>query len=73
MQAKYSADQFPRFPERVQGKDIRYYLAVLLPVEGPAPDGTVLLNLDWIARKVLRHWRGLPQALSMRIGETLES
>ena len=73
MQAKYSADQFPRFPERVQGKDIRYYLAVLLPVEGPPPDGTVLLNLDWIARKVLRHWRGLPQALSMRIGETLES
>ena len=52
-------------------QSLRRYAAILLP-ENPTPltDGrTELLDLEWIARAVLRHWQALPQACAMRVGE----
>ena len=68
VQAKFFASQAPEFGKI--GRDIRCYAAVLLP-ECPKPpnDETCLLNLDWIAHAVQRHWQCLPQALAMRVGE----
>ena len=53
-------------------QSMRRYAAILTP-ENPTPltDGTVLLDLERIARAVLRHWQALPQARAMRIGEEL--
>ena len=70
LQVKLFADPAPAFPDRPTDDVIRRYVAVLLP-ENPTPpaDGSKLLDLDWIACAVKRHWRGLPQALSMRVGE----
>ena len=51
-------------------QSLRRYAAILLP-ENPTPptDGrTNLLDLEWIARAVLRHWQALPQARAMRVG-----
>lgn len=52
-------------------QSLRRYAAILLP-ENPTPptDGrTELLDLEWIARAVLRHWQALPQARAMRVGQ----
>ena len=66
-QAKFLAQAGPEFA-RV---GVRCYGAVLLP-QNPIPpnDGTVLLDLDWVARAVRRHWQRLPQALAMRVGKS---
>ena len=54
-------------------QSLRRYAAILLP-ENPTPptDGrTELLDLEWIARALLRHWQALPQARAMRVGKRL--
>ena len=68
VQAKFFASQAPGFGKI--GRGIRCYAAVLLP-ECPKllNDRTCLLNLDWIAHAVQRHWQRLPQALAMRVGK----
>ncbi len=77
MQAKLRADQAPDLGNLGQrdksDKQVRRYAAVLIP-EDPTPpsDDTCLLNLDWIADAVRRHWRSLPQAHSIRAGEPEE-
>ncbi len=50
---------------------LRRYAAILLPENPTLPtDGrTELLDLEWIARAVLRHWQALPQARAMRVGQ----
>lgn len=51
------------------GEGVRCYSAVLLPDDPtPPPEGTQLLDLEWIVDALQRHWRKLPQALAMRIG-----
>lgn len=49
---------------------LRRYAAILVQKKrNPPDDGTEFLDLERIARAVLRHWQGLPQARAMRIGE----
>ena len=70
MQAKLTAWSAPELSDRGHfDRPVRRYAAVLVP-EKPAPptDGTILLDLEWIADAVRRHWRALPQARAMRIG-----
>ena len=72
MQAKYYANKAPELAD-VGGsvRSIRRYAAVFLPENPTRPsDGTCLLNLDWIASEVRRHWRRLPLAVTLRVGET---
>ena len=71
MQAKLYAQRAPGFPDaEPRNPGVRLYSAVLV-LERPAPPsgGVRLLDLDWIAKAVQRHWRFLPQARAMRIGE----
>ena len=71
MQAKYYAKRAPELGSLTTvGGPLRCYTAVFLPEnpEGPT-DGSRLLCLDWITSAVQRHWRRLPLALTMRIGE----
>ena len=70
MQAKLYAWSAPELGELGHTDHIKRYAAVLVP-EKPIPptDGTTLLDLAWIADAVRRHWRALPQARSMRVGE----
>ena len=71
MQAKLYARRAPGFPVAgPRNPGVRLYSAVLV-LERPDPPGggVQLLDLDWIARAVQRHWRFLPQARAMRIGE----
>ena len=73
MQAKFRAYHAPNLgnPSGNNGERIRRYTAVFLPKTPKEPsDGTCLLNLEWIADAVRRHWRRLPLALSMRVGES---
>ena len=73
LQVKFrSVNEIGEFGDQADDGDIRRYLAILLPHDPPSPpnDSITLLNHDWIARTVQRHWRNLPQALSMRVGET---
>ena len=70
MQAKLTAWSAPELSDRGHfGRPVRRYAAVLIP-ERPAPptDGTILLDREWIADAVRRHWCVLPQARAMRIG-----
>ena len=70
MQAKLYYDGQPLNLDNLADKQkLRRYAAILIP-ENPRPptDGTVLLDLEWIARAVRRHWQALPQARTMRIG-----
>ena len=71
MQAKYYADHAPGLGNLATGdRTLRRYAAVFLPENPRAPtDGTRLLNLDWTVAAVCRHWRRLPLALTLRIGE----
>lgn len=72
MQAKFIANRAPNLgnPGGNNGERIRRYAAVFLPKTPREPsDGTCLLNLEWIADAVRRHWRRLPLALTMRVGE----
>lgn len=71
MQAKYSANKAPELGDVSGfGPSIRRYAAVLLPENPSRPtDGTHLLDLDWIAEAVLRHWCHLPMALTLRVGD----
>ena len=50
---------------------LRRYAAILVPEEPTRPtDGrTELLDMEWIASAVHRHWRKLPQACAMRVGK----
>ncbi|MXX15439.1 MAG: hypothetical protein F4Z86_18680 [Gemmatimonadetes bacterium] len=49
---------------------LRRYAAILVQKKrNPPNDGTKFLDLERIARAVLRHWQALPQARAMRIGE----
>ena len=70
MQAKYFAENAPALDDLIMNKSIKRYAAVFLP-ENPADpmDGTCLLNLDWIVNAVRKHWKSLPLALTLRIGE----
>lgn len=71
MQAKLKAWSTPELSKLgYNSNGIKRYAAVLFP-EDPKPpsDGTILLDLGWIANKVLRHCEKLPQALAMRIGK----
>lgn len=48
---------------------LRRYAAILVQKKrNPPNDGTEFLDLERIARAVLRHWQALPQAHAMRIG-----
>ena len=70
MQAKLTARSAPELSNHGHfDRPVRRYAAVLLP-ERPKPptDGTILLDLAWIAGAVRRHWRVLPQACAMRVG-----
>ena len=50
--------------------EIKQYAAILVPENlKPPSDGTILLDLDWIANSVRRNYARLPQALAMRIGK----
>lgn len=72
MQAKFYAKKAPNLGILgVDGEErIKHYAAVLLPETPSKPtDGTCLLNLDWIASAVRRHWRCLPLATTMRVGK----
>ena len=72
MQAKFRANNAPNLSNLgVDDEErIRRYAAVLLPETPREPtDETCLLNLDWISCSVRRHWRNLPLALTMRVGE----
>lgn len=71
MQAKYYANNAPELGNLAMGgRTLRRYAAVFLPTHPRAPtDGTRLLNLDWIVGAVRRHWRRLPLAQTLRIGE----
>ena len=71
MQAKLYAQHAPGFPAAgPHNPGVRLYSAVLVLEHPDPPGGGVhLLDLDWIARAVQRHWRFLPQARTMRIGE----
>ena len=70
VQAKLYARSAPAMRPFVSGgQEIRRYAAVLLPPNPEDPDdGTILLDLDWIACKVKTCWRRLPLALSIRVG-----
>ena len=51
-------------------RSLRRYAAILVQERrNPPTDGTVLLDLEWIADAVRRHWQALPQACAMRVGE----
>lgn len=71
MQAKLYARHAPNFQKvRPRNPDTRLYSAVLTPERPKPPGGGVhLLDLNWIAKAVRRHWRCLPQARAMRVGE----
>ena len=71
MQAKYYAKRAPELGSLTTiERPLRCYAAVFLPEHPEEPtDGSRLLCLDWIASAVRRHWRRLPLALTMRIGE----
>lgn len=70
MQAKYYANRAPELSNLQRNPLIRRYAAVLLPENPMGPtDGSCLLNLEWIVRAVRRHWRRLPLALALRVGE----
>ena len=72
MQAKFRAYRAPNLGniDDDNGAGIRRYAAVLIPETPREPtDGTRLLNLNWIASAVHRHWRRLPLAITMRVGE----
>ena len=70
MQAKlYHYGQPLNLGNSAHQQKLRRYAAILIPEEPrPPTPGTVLLDLEWIARAVLRHWQALPQAHTMRIG-----
>ena len=70
MQAKYFAKTAPELGNLTTiRRRLRRYSAVLAPENPSEPtDGTCLLNLDWIACAVRRHWRRLPLAVTMRVG-----
>ena len=67
VQSKFFARRAPEFARA----GLRCYGSVLLP-EHPIPprDGTILLDLEWVARAVRRHWQRLPPALAMRVGKS---
>ena len=70
MQAKYYAKQAPDVGDPAGDRPLRRYAAVLTPETPAEPtDGSCLLHLDWIASAVHQHWRCLPLARSMRVGE----
>ena len=71
MQAKYYANSAPELGSLSQaGRKIKRYAAVFLPEDPIEPsDGTHLLNLDWIVHAFCRHWRHLPLAVTLRVGE----
>ena len=70
MQAKlYHYGQPLNLGNSAHQQKLRRYATILIPEEPRPPiPGTVLLDLEWIARAVLRHWQALPQAHTMRIG-----
>ena len=70
MQAKLSANKFPRRPALEDG--VKFYSAVLYGCGSPKEAGqtnTEYLDMDWISHKVLKHADRLPQAIAMRIGK----
>ena len=73
MQAKYVGNELHEFgvlPTPTEGLPIRRYWAEFLPRwRSDRPDGITVLNLDWVVCAVSRHWRSLPLALTLRIGE----
>ena len=73
MQAKLYAQSAPELRELGHtDRQIERYVAVLVLERPVQPtDGTKLLNLEWIANAVHRHWRTLPQARAMRVGEQM--
>ena len=70
MQAKYSAESPPNFSELPEKRpSIRYYAAVFLPGARWKPaKGITLLDFDWTVKGVCRHWRSLPFAMTLRVG-----
>lgn len=70
MQSKLFAWSVPELSDLGHhDRPIRRYAAVLV-MRTPAqpPDGTELLDLEWTAEAVRRHWKVLPQAHAMRVG-----
>ena len=51
-------------------QSLRRYAAILVQERrNPPTNGTELLDLEWVVSAVRRHWRVLPQARAMRVGE----
>lgn len=75
MQAKYVGDELHDFGEQsVEGPPIRRYWAEFLPGwRSHLPEGVELLDLAWVVAGVRRHWRFLPLALTLRVGESTPS
>lgn len=70
LQCKFWSDTAPDFDlDGNDAKPPRIYSAVLLPEQPAPPSHATLLDLAWISERVVRHWRDLPQARAMRIGE----
>ena len=71
MQAKYVGAELHDFGDlSTHGPSIRRYWAEFLPGRrATLPEGVRLLHLDWVVSAVVRHWRSLPLALTLRIGE----
>ena len=68
MQAKFYSDYAPLLPLK-NDINLRRYAAVLLP-EHPICNekDTMLLDLSWTAKMVVKHCKKLPLATTMRIG-----
>ena len=71
MQAKYVGDDLHDFGVLSTGDlPIRRYWAEFLPGrQSNLPQGVELLDPDWAVAAIRRHWRSLPLALTLRIGE----
>jgi hypothetical protein len=73
MQAKFFSEYAPILPLK-DDKSLRRYAAVLLP-EHPICNekDTIVLDLNWIAQKVVTHCKNLPLATTMRVGHQSHS
>ena len=71
MQAKLRIGSVPQIKEPCHSdRRIERYAAVLILDGQDRPtDGTKLLDLEWVAQKVRCHWRFLPEAHALRVGE----
>lgn len=74
MQAKWSAYEAPDFSKYNVDPSIQRFGAVLLLGSDRRPtDGTQVLDIDWIAKAVIRHSHQLPFARALRVNSSCNS